>query len=431
MQTNLISAMSHLLELLISLSFLNELFRVKVKRIYSVIVGIILYLVAYSAFLIFDSTIVNISIYFVINILFAKWCYDCDLKNSIFSSLFLSVANTATEFITINVLAFFGNRNIEEYNANIYVYILMVLISKTIFLITDKAVIYAGLYLRSRQNAPIPFFLLLYPITSIIILYTFWIISVRYELSQNIGIIITISSFVIILSVFLTFVFYGKTSKKLDELYKAQVEAERIQVDKAYYALLDNQNEMLKTITHDEKNHLIAIKSLANNSEVSAYIDKVYSEIKYHSMFGNTHNRFLDLLLNKYKSISDAYEINFIYNIKTANLSFIDAPDLITLISNILDNAVDAAKNSCEKRVEFSVNKVNGFDILTCLNSCDQKPRIIGKTLQTTKSNQNLHGLGIKSIKKIVDKYSGEFDWIYNEREQEFIINIAFFIDEK
>lgn len=431
MQTNLISGISHLLELFISLSFFNELFGAKVKKIYSFAVGLILYAAAYSAFLIFDSTIINILIYFAINIIFAELCYDCDFKNSILSSLFLSVANTAIEFIMINVLAFFGKRSIEEYNADIFIYILTVLISKTFFFIISKAIIYAGLYLRSRQNARIPFFLLLYPIASIVILYTFWIISVRYKLSQSIGMIITVSSFAIILSVFLTFVFYGKTSKKLDELHKAQVEAERIQVDKAYYALLDNQNEMLKTITHDEKNHLIAIKALANNTEVSEYIDKIYSEIKYHSMFGNTNNRFLDLLLNKYKSICDSYNVAFIYNIKTANLSFIDAPDLITLISNILDNAVEAAKNSKEKRVELSINKVNNFDILTCSNSCDQKPHSIGKTLQTTKSNQALHGLGVKSIKKIVAKYNGEFDWLYNENELEFVIHIAFFNAEK
>lgn len=427
MQTNLISGLSHIIEFLISLLFLNELFTVKIKKKYLITVGIIFYLLAYFSFLIFDSTIINIIVYFVINIFFAKICYDCDIKNGILCSLFLSVANTAIEFITINVLAFIADRGVDEYNTDAYIYILMVLISKTIFLITSKAAIYAGLYLQSHQNLRLPFFLLLYPITSIIILYTFWIISVRYELSQSISVIITISSIAIIISVFLTFVFYGKTSKKLDELFKTQAEAERIQVDKAYYALLDKQNEMLKSITHDEKNHLIAIKSLANNAEVSAYIDKVYSEIKYHSMFGNTNNRFLDLLLNKYKTICNSYKITFIYNIKTANLSFIDAPDLITLISNILDNAIDAAQKSSEKRIEISINKVNGFDILSCLNSCDQKPLSIGKTLQTTKKNKAFHGLGIKSIKKIVNKYSGEFDWLYNEKEKEFVINIAFF----
>ena len=75
--------------------------------------------------------------------------------------------------------------------------------------------------------------------------------------------------------------FYGKTSKELDELYKSQSETERINTDIAYYTILDKQNEVLKTFVHDEKNHLTVIKSLANNQNVDEYIDKVYGQIRY------------------------------------------------------------------------------------------------------------------------------------------------------
>lgn len=272
---------------------------------------------------------------------------------------------------------------------------------------------------------------MLYPITSIVILYSFWIILVKYELSQNINIIISIASLAIIISIFLTFIFYGTTSKKMDELFKAQSEAERIQADNAYYALLDRQNEILKSITHDEKNHLIAIKALANNPDVSDYIDNIYGEIKFYSMFGNTQNRFLDLLLNKYKTICDTYSIDFSYYIKTSNLSFMQASDMITLVSNVLDNSVEAAKQSSEKRIELSINKVNGFDIFTCSNSCDTPPCSVGKSLQTTKTSKGFHGFGIKNITKITTKYNGEFDWLYNETEKEFVVNIAFFYNNE
>lgn len=102
-------------------------------------------------------------------------------------------------------------------------------------------------------------------------------------------------------------------------------------------------------------------------------------------MFGNTKNKFLDLLLNKYKSICDSSGISFEYNIRTANLSFMDAPDLITLLSNILDNAVEAASVSEKKTIELSINRVNEFDMLSCVNSSDRKPQSVGKSLRTSK----------------------------------------------
>lgn len=252
-------------------------------------------------------------------------------------------------------------------------------------------------------------------------------IAVEYHISYLIKVLILIASIAIIVSILLTFVFQSKTSKEIDELFYAQQNAERIRTDTTYYALLDSQNEKLKAITHDEKNHLAAIKALANNQEVDNYIDTISKDIYYHSMFGNTKNKYLDLLLNKYQSLCAAADIEFVSTVKTANLSFMEAPDIIVLISNILDNAVDAAKQSKEKRIDLSINRINSFDVLTCTNSCEKRPPSSGKTLHTTKPQKGFHGYGIKSIKKIAQKYKGEFDWSYNEISNEFSVYIAFF----
>ena len=302
----------------------------------------------------------------------------------------------------------------------------MVLLSKSVLFVLTKAAVYAGLYLRDKRDASIPAFLLIYPVASIAILYTFWIISVRYDLSRNISIAISVAAVAIIISAFLTFVFYGRTSRRIDELHETQREAELLRIDQTYYTLLDRQNEMLKTITHDEKNHLIAIKALANDPAVSEYIDNIYDDIKCHSMFGNTKNKFLDLLLNKYESVCLSAGISFEYSISTANLSFMDAPDLITLLSNILDNAVEAAGASEGKKIELSISRVNAFDMLTCVNSCDSKPQSVGKKLRTSKNSDGFHGLGTKSIRTVAAKYKGEFDWSYSEFDRKFTVKIAF-----
>lgn len=378
---NLVSALSHAVELFIVFQFFNDLFANKGRKTVAAAVGIAFYAVAYAAFLLFNSTVVNILLCFVIDSVFAKLFFECNIKGATLGALFIAVSNTASEFIVISLLAIIGGGDIKAYQSSVYIYLLMVLLSKSVLFVLTKAAVYAGLYLRGQKGVRIPAFLLIYPIASIVILYTFWMISVRYELSKNISVIISVASIAIIASAFLTFVFYGRTSRKMDELYKTQREAERLRTDQTYYALLDQQNEMLKTITHDEKNHLIAIKALANDPAVSEYIENIYGDIKYHSMFGNTKNKFLDLLLNKYKSICDSSGISFEYNIRTANLSFMDAPDLITLLSNILDNAVEAASVSEKKTIELSINRVNEFDMLSCVNSSDRKPQSVGKSL--------------------------------------------------
>ncbi len=191
-------------------------------------------------------------------------------------------------------------------------------------------------------------------------------------MTETIELLISISGIAILLSIVLTYVFYGKTTKELDELYKTQSDAERVHTDIAYYAILDEQNDMLKTFIHDEKNHLSVIKSLADNPKVSDYIDKIYGEISHHSMFGNTNNKMLDLMINKYQYMCRAENIDFYVQCKTANLNHIENSDLITMLSNMLDNSVEAVKASKEKRIDLTINKANGFDIITCTNSCDK-----------------------------------------------------------
>lgn len=427
MMENLVSLVAYTIEFFVVFFFLTNLFPRKKRLVVLIPFGSIMFLLCWVVFIAISNSILNTFLYVAATFIFGFIFFDTKLKGAMFSSLFLTATMMSIEFITMNLLSLSTSKDITVYKENILIYFIFTILNKTLYLVVSKVAILAGLYLKGQKNRHFPIFLLIYPICSMITLYAFWVIAFKYQVPSSIEIVILISSVAIIVSVVLTYIFYSKTSKEIDELFKIQQDAERIKTDTAYYALLDRQNEMLKTITHDEKNHLAAIKALANNPEVNKYIDNISHEIKYHSMFGNTKNKFLDLILNKYQSICDSLDIEFVTSIKTANLAFMEAPDIITLISNILDNAVEAAKLSLEKRIDLSIKHVNNFDILTCSNSCGRKPSSSGKTLHTTKATEGFHGFGMKSIKKIAGKYNGEFDWSYNELTKTFVINIAFF----
>ncbi len=421
-----VSVFSYVVEMIISLHYFNDLLSPKIKNKYILIATSSLYLIALIVFILINHVIANSLVFFFINFSIAFLCYKSNITKSILTSLFLTAIMLCTEFLSMSILSIAYNGNINAYSSSIATYTIGVIFSKTLFLLFVKFSIILGFRLSERKKSKTPTFLFLFPFCSLIILYTFWAISSNYNLSKEIELTISAASIAILLSIILTYVFFGKTSKELDELYKSQSETEKINTDIAYYTILDKQNDILKTFVHDEKNHLTVIKSLANNKNVDEYIDKVYGQIRYYSMFGNTKNKMLDLMINKYQYICENENINFYVSIKTSNLSFVEQHDLISLLSNLLDNAVESAKSSAEKVIELSINKVNGFDILTCLNSCDAKPQATGNELKTTKTDTSFHGFGVKSIKKTVNKYKGKFDWSYNETEKEFTVYIAF-----
>ncbi len=420
---------AHILELIVSFAFINNIFGKKPlfeKKATPYFASAILCTLEYGVYILFDSTAINILLYFLINITLAFAFFNANFTSSVIASAFLSAELTASEFLSLTFLSFELKNDFSYYNASVSIFLLATLISRFVFYIFTKISEYAGFYLQGNRNVRIPVFLFLYPLTAVAILYTFWIISTSYTITKRTSVAIMVASFAILVSVFLTFTFYSRTSKRLDELYKEQSEAERVKTDTAYYAVLDKQNEMLKMLTHDEKNHLLAIKAIANIPEISAYIDRIYGEIKETSMFGNTNNKYLDLLLNKYQTECETNDIKFDHSIKTANLSFMDSADLISMISNILDNAVEAAKQSQDKTINLSINRNGSFDILSCCNSCDQKPTVSEGKLISTKRKPGIHGYGMKSIIKTAEKYGGEVEWNYNENEHSFCVRIGF-----
>ena len=98
----------------------------------------------------------------------------------------------------------------------------------------------------------------------------------------------------------------------------------------------------------------------------------------------------------EFKSISDFDEL--------------DDFDLCNLISNMFDNAITAVKNCDTKLIDIIISKKNNYYIIKMSNTIPQSVLDKNPELNTTKQDKTSHGYGIKIIKDIAKKYSGEFD---------------------
>ena len=134
----------------------------------------------------------------------------------------------------------------------------------------------------------------------------------------------------------------------------------------------------------------------------------------------------LNLILNKYVVICKNNNIKFYYEVKTADLDYIDDSELSIILNNILDNAVEATMMSSEKCIEFSLRCINGMDLLCVVNSCDNPPKQSKGQLLTTKFDKSNHGFGTKIIKKYAKKNNGKYKWFYDNDEHRFHLTILF-----
>ncbi len=424
---------SYIIEMTSAALMFSSFYNTKKKLPLVLLIGMAIFSVAMIVFLIFDNLLINFITFFIVNFIFAYCLFDCSWISALILAIVLDATMMGTEFVTMNFMTIVFDINIQDYNSTDFIYFLSVSVSKIMYFVVCQVIAYLKLFVKkevrlseTKSKSKMPIFLLIYPLCTMFACGLFWKLSLEYDFSKNINYLVVLICSLFLIAIIATYLFYNHTAKKEAEVYKLQTELERKEIDEAYYKVLDYQNEELKTLVHDEKNHLAVIKSFSNMSEVEEYVDKIYSDLNKYSSSGKTKNKMLDLILNKYKVLCESEGIDFYINIRTANLSFMENSDLTRMLSNIMDNAVEAAKKSEEKKIDLSINNVSGHDMLTCVNSSDEKPVVSSGTLKTTKKDKKFHGIGIKSIKRVVDKYDGEHEWEYDEEKKEFSTYIMF-----
>ena len=212
-----------------------------------------------------------------------------------------------------------------------------------------------------------------------------------------------------------------------------QLQAQKAELDTEYYTLLQNQYENSNILIHDIKRHLLSIKDLADENDcdgIEHYIDNLYSEYEVKNIKKYSNHKLVNAIINRYVKVFADSGITFNCDIRNIDFSFIDDNDLTSLLDNLLENALEASRDSEEKKVDLLIAPTNVNYISISLNNtcsvapCSVAPNIKNGKLITTKKKSAPHGYGIKSIKRIADKYDGDVSFDYETETKTFQIRI-------
>ena len=325
--------------------------------------------------------------------------------------------------MAINLISIVTNTDITAYNKSFPLLMLGAIISKTLYLFT--CIILARFIKKEKTNIKFPIVLYMYPVLAIITLLIILYMCTQFELSNIYQLILSGVAFAIFISIVLLFIFYQKSIEKENIIFVLKNQIEKQDMDINYYNILEKQNEDLRIYAHDTKNHLNAIHNLNTNPEIDEYLNKMISNLKCYSSVCHSGNHMLDVIISKYVTECKMKNINFSFDVYVTNLKYVKNNDLVTILSNALDNAIESAEQSSVKIVSISTDHINTYDVITIVNSCDNSPKTKGNDLVTTKKDSSIHGLGIKSIQKVLKQYNGDCQWEYNENKREFTLIIS------
>ncbi|MBF8983896.1 GHKL domain-containing protein [Lutibacter sp. B2] len=202
-------------------------------------------------------------------------------------------------------------------------------------------------------------------------------------------------------------------------LYIASKEEEEKNINLLRYQHIEEQKQLYIRQKHDMKNHLMVISELAKEKEYSRldkYLVAYEKEVDQSFMLVDTGCKELDILFyTKIKKAKQLYmDVNFKCStrIKCSNKRILD---LISISSNILDNALEACEiidddNKKEISIEIYDDVVD--HILIVKNTFNKMQEInkekIFKEGFSTKGS-NARGQGLYIVKKKVSKLNGKF----------------------
>lgn len=197
-------------------------------------------------------------------------------------------------------------------------------------------------------------------------------------------------------------------------LYSAQKEREeRLKVEVlekqfAYFQEKQRDEERVRSIYHDMKNHLLLLQAQAGNGqEVQKSIQALQSQIQEYENYHHTGNEFLDIIIRDKAKMAQEKQIDFNAVISFEDGAFIDLLDISTIFGNALDNAIEASEKLPEdhRLITIRANRVRDMLVIIVENNAASEQLISGGT---TKEDTFSHGFGLPNIRKAVERYGGQ-----------------------
>ena len=216
-------------------------------------------------------------------------------------------------------------------------------------------------------------------------------------------------SLTIFILIFLIVFLYSKNTMFLREQeQKDKMQIAQLQQQFAYYQEKLKDEEKVRSVYHDMKNHLLVLQRQINSPETAEMVEKLQSQVAMYEDYEHTGNDILDIILKEKSETAREKHIALSVTADLNGVDFIEPLDVSTIFGNGLDNAIEASEKLPEEQraILVKAGKMQNFFSVLIENNCLQDS---GNTKsRTTKNDDFLHGFGISNMRKAVEKYDGQ-----------------------
>lgn len=242
---------------------------------------------------------------------------------------------------------------------------------------------------------------LIVPVFSIVYFYSICVFSGIYVQLYGMELVVFNIVLLLVMNGCMTYLLAKilKTNSLQNELNLANQKEE---MQCRYYEEIEQKYQESRKIIHDMRNHLLVIEQLQSSGEeerAREYIGDVHQML---NMFGHkyyTDNRLLNIILNDKEKAANRASVTFDARIGAIALEGMKDSDLTTVFANLLDNAVEAAKESEQKQVVIRADSIHEFNVI----------RIENTMSFCQKKKEGHMEIGLENVTRVLKKYDGSF----------------------
>ncbi|WP_304083306.1 sensor histidine kinase [Peptostreptococcus stomatis] len=386
---------------IINVFFTNK----KINSVYEKILYAIFNIAIVVVYLKFNIPLLTIVANFIFILLLLSLIYDDTFKRkaivTILIIFFLLISDILLFMIFINVV----NENILQKNSFFDIYVVFIVnMIRYLFVL-----IVINFYkIRIEKNIPLIFSLpiALTAVISMVITINMFLV-INGNNYKFIYINITLIFIVCIVSIYI----FNKMVNVMSENARQRILIKQSEYyEKKIEADSKNINDTRK-IKHDMKNHMYAIKNMAKNNmskDIITYTNDILGKIEGEKVYINTGNYLIDGILNvKFEEMKNQ-GIDFKYDVKIPEGIKLPEFEVITILGNLLDNAIEGVKLIKDNRyIEVFISYKDSNLLIKIVNTFDGLVIKDNKGFISRKGEKAYHGIGLENVREQVEKSNG------------------------
>lgn len=273
--------------------------------------------------------------------------------------------------------------------------------------------------------------LIMIPTVSILIIHCIYVLSDEKKINNNWLVAVAIISVLFINILF--YYLYDKLIDASESKLENALLSKQIDYYTTQYSQIESNWKESQRLRHDLKHNLINIQSkfsevsACNTNSIKSEFFKLIDEIDLHEMIIYSGNAAIDTILNHEINVAKKKNIEIDIKVNISGDMNVEGKSLCIVLGNALDNAIEACEYLEEKlrKISIKIFEEKGNMYINISNSYLGKINFKDSFPVSIKRDKAAHGIGLRSINKMVNKLGGYMQ--INTENNIFLLEIILF----